>query len=132
MNFKTVLFLVLSLPVVNVFAQESPLSNNVANKTNDAEVVFDYTTCSAFFAILANRMSESSASKARLNRMSEKMLDYAISLPSDGYMDMDDEETASKIQAAMQRSEADAKRVVRLYVPHCKKLLKKISDGTVG
>lgn len=128
MNFKVIPFLVLSsLLTVSVSANEFKVNKSIDNK-NSAEVVFDYTTCSAFFAVLANSMGDNEASKVRFNRMSEQMMDYAISLPSDGYVEIDDAETARKLQAEMQKSDADAKRVVRLYVPHCKKLLKKITN----
>ena len=119
MNYKVILFLLL-LPSSVAMAAEKV-------NTDNAEKVFDYTTCSTFFAVLANNMGDNAKSIARFNRMSEQMLDYAISLDSDGYKGINEDDVAKKLQEEMQKSEESAKNVVRLYAPHCQKLLQEIN-----
>lgn len=71
-------------------------------------------------------MGDNVRTQSRFTRMSEQMIDYAISLPSDGYPDLDENKVAKKLSEEMQKSEAAAKKVIRLYAPHCKKLLQEI------
>ena len=108
---KIILFFVLSLMLTAVSANQDK---------NDT--VFDYTTCSAFFAVLSQGMGVNKGAHAQFMRMSEKMMDYAVSLPSDGIAGINEDDVAKKMQAEMQKSEASAKNVIRLYAPHCKKL----------
>lgn len=98
----------------------------------DNELVFEYSTCSAFFAVLGMNVGDNKQAKAQFDRMSEKMIDFAISLPGDGIAGVDEEEVAKKLLEEMHKSEADAKRVIRLYAPHCKRLLQAIDEPKAG
>ena len=112
---KILLFSVLSLMLTAVSADQDK---------ND--IIFDYTTCSAFFAVLAQSMGENKDASAQFMQMSEQMMDFAVSLPGDGIKGANEDEVAKKIQAEMQKNEESAKNVIRLFAPHCKKLLQEI------
>ena len=118
--FKTVVFCLLFLACTSLFAEKS--------KSLSQGDVFDYTTCAAFFAVIAGGMEAGTNANKQFTRMSEKMNDYAISLPSDGYSDINEDEVAKKLQEEINKSEDSAKKVVRLYSPHCKKLYQAIAD----
>ena len=73
--FKAVAFCLLFLACTSLFAEKT--------KSLSHEDVFDYTTCAAFFAVIAGGMEAGTNASKQFTRMSEKMNDYAISLPSD-------------------------------------------------
>ena len=127
MNHKVTPLLLLS--ILNV----STSSVLAANKTDTsvAEKAFDYSTCATFFAVLASNMGDNVMSSARFKRMSEQMLDHAISMDSDGYKGINEDDVAKKLQEEMQKDEESAKRVIRLYAPHCQKLLQAINEKPV-
>ena len=118
MIYKVILFLLLSLHVALVSAEET--------KAGSAVDVFDYTSCSAFFAVMAQQMDNPEA-RRRFNAMSENLIDYAILLEDKNFSGNTADDMALKLMQRMQKDEESAKYVVRQYLPHCRDLLEKIA-----
>lgn len=119
MNHKVTLFILLTLNFDLVSAEDI--------KVDGSGDAFDYTSCSAFFAVMAQTMLDKPESSHRFNVMSEKMIDHAISMEDQDYSGNTADDMALKLMKEMQKSEDSAKYVIRQYLPHCRKLLKQIA-----
>ena len=128
MNNKFILFLLLFFPLVAVSVEdvknEAGINKTEFNKSGDD--AFDYMSCSAFFAVMANNLTDKPEFSGRFNAMSEIMIDHAISLEDQDYSGNSADDMALKLMEKMQKGEDSAKYVIQQYAPYCKALLKKI------
>lgn len=123
MSNRFIFFLLLFFPLVAVSVEEIKNETEFNKSGDDA---FDYMSCSAFFAVMANNLTDKPEFSGRFNAMSEIMIDHAISLEDQDYSGNSADDMALKLMEKMQKGEDSAKYVIQQYAPYCKALLKKI------
>ena len=120
-NHNVLLLVLLSLPFAAVSAEDL--------KDESKNEAFDALSCSAFFAVMAQRLKSDPEVSRPFTEMSEVMNDYVISLADQDFSGNTLEDMASRLMQKMQQGPDSAKYVVDQYAPFCRGLLEKVITG---